>query len=845
MGAFLFLYGAWIPVSKAASDAEELAAIQKGLAHLYTTQQPDGSWTGSGSEQSATAAAAFAFLSQRDNWDGNAPRYEAAVNKAISRLLSTAKTVELRSGSDGAPICPNASVTCIGVVWDGNGESTYSTALAAQAFAAYGIVAGPNAVAAADGPLAGMTWSQIAQAVTNAIGVGQVRGGTGGGWGKFISDSQEADLSSTLWAVSALLYDESVGASTPAEIKDGLRTWLGKVQEAGGGCDQPGKGRCSHADTGAWLVAMRFVGADLVTPQLQSAVTFLNAHWQAPADDVRFGNFGHPYAMWAVHNGLALTIGLRDSTQIANFSTSCGASGARCGWAEDYAEWLVRNQRPDGTWEGYAYWTDPISTALDIAILGGAHVPLGPYSCPLSKSFWANTPADWPVTSLTVGGHRYSMQELLALLSDANASDLSHDLVGDLIAAKLNVIRGSDPIPVAGAIARGDATLRLLKGTHGEQVSSLSGRASTLPEDRDLLKAYNAGSLTSACSTTGSPTSGSWPDESAVSTQHGAGITTKGSVAALSASIRATHPSAAKGVRSRLRKGVTALSASPDGNSLATGSTDKNFRIWSTTTGLQSVVLSGSVGLPTSVVFTPGGSTVATVSRDSVVRIWDSSHGNAIATLNGHEQAIDAIAVSADGKTLATAGEDTRIMLWDLSSNKLRKVIWGPTNFVNALSFSPLGQTLAIGGEDSRVLVSDATTGKVLFTLLGHSAAVNAVAFSPNGTVLASGGQDTVIHLWDPVKGVQRQALSGHTAPVRTVVFSPDGQQLASGGEDSQVLIWNTATGALTRTLTSTGSVNVLVFDPTGRFLASASDTGQVTIWSTRTWRPLLTITVP
>ena len=59
-----------------------------------------------------------------------------------------------------------------------------------------------------------------------------------------------------------------------------------------------------------------------------------------------------------------------------------GASGypgippnvANCNWWQDYNDWLVTNQNANGSWSGYSYWTDPLSTAFDITILSAIQI---------------------------------------------------------------------------------------------------------------------------------------------------------------------------------------------------------------------------------------------------------------------------------------------------------------------------------------------------------------------------------------------------------------------------------------------------------------------------------------
>src|SRR5215471_6688159 len=84
----------------AATDFEKQAAIRRGLAYLYKTQQAEGFWSASGYEHSATGAASFALLSQQDKWDSEAAHYQAAVEKAISYLLKDAHIADVSTRDD-------------------------------------------------------------------------------------------------------------------------------------------------------------------------------------------------------------------------------------------------------------------------------------------------------------------------------------------------------------------------------------------------------------------------------------------------------------------------------------------------------------------------------------------------------------------------------------------------------------------------------------------------------------------------------------------------------------------------------------------------------------------------
>lgn len=373
----------------AATETQKLDAIGGGLTYLANSQQAGGYWNYGGYEQAATGAALSAFLSQKGNWGANVSAYQTLVDNGIAYLLSTASTATVSTRNDGINICPGGSGNCTGVYWNGNGEATYTTGLVAPAIAQYA-VSHPNDVATSSGPLAGMTWREIAQGITNEFAAGQstsLNGNRRGGW-RYFPGSGDSDSSTTQWAVISMIYDQTLGATTPPIVKSELKYWLSAAQAAdGSACYQPGVGPCDAADTGGLLLGLTFVGNNNSDPAVQAALNFLNNNWAQGASGTWYGNFGHPYAMWADYKGLETTIGLDDTTTITNLLTDCGAPGdlpgtppgsKACNWWEDYNQWLVQNQLGDGSWAGYGYWYGPLATAFNVSILGATEIPIPP-----------------------------------------------------------------------------------------------------------------------------------------------------------------------------------------------------------------------------------------------------------------------------------------------------------------------------------------------------------------------------------------------------------------------------------------------------------------------------------
>jgi WD40 repeat protein len=79
-------------------------------------------------------------------------------------------------------------------------------------------------------------------------------------------------------------------------------------------------------------------------------------------------------------------------------------------------------------------------------------------------------------------------------------------------------------------------------------------------------------------------------------------------------------------VRSRLsghRRGINALSFSPDGRTLATAGADRCIKLWDLATGQERATLSEHVGWVKSVVFSPDSAWLAYSGNDATVRVWD------------------------------------------------------------------------------------------------------------------------------------------------------------------------------------------------------------------------------
>jgi WD40 repeat protein len=275
------------------------------------------------------------------------------------------------------------------------------------------------------------------------------------------------------------------------------------------------------------------------------------------------------------------------------------------------------------------------------------------------------------------------------------------------------------------------------------------------------------------------------------------------------------------------QRSVTAVSWSPDGQTLASAGAGNTVKLWSKG-GKLLQTLTGHKDNVWGVNWSPDGQTLASGSDDKTVKLW-SKGGKLLQTLTGHQKSVSSVSWSPDGQTLASGSDDKTVKLWS-KGGKLLQTLTGHQKSVSSVSWSPDGQTLASGSDDKTVKLWS-KGGKLLQTLTGHQSSVWSVSWSPDGQTLASGSDDKTVKLWSK-GGKFLETLTGHQNTVWGVSWSPDGQTLASASNDHTVKLWSKG-GKLLQTLTGhQSSVWGVSWSPDGQTLASASADKTVKLWS-------------
>ncbi len=268
---------------------------------------------------------------------------------------------------------------------------------------------------------------------------------------------------------------------------------------------------------------------------------------------------------------------------------------------------------------------------------------------------------------------------------------------------------------------------------------------------------------------------------------------------------------------------VTGMARS--GNTLLTGSYDKQLIWWDLESGTQTRSIFAHDSWIRQVVVTPDGKRAVTIADDMRCRVWDIESGNRIADLSDHKpltphnypSMLYAVCISSDGTLVATGDRIGHVALWDAQSFEKVGELETPVMY----TWDPKQRRHSIGG-------------------------IRSLAFSHDGGKLAVGGIGTIgnidhlggparLEVFDVASADRLHELEDNTKKglIEQITFSPDDQWIVTVGGDNNgfITIYESSSGKLLHQDDHNGHVHAMCHDASfEKFFIAAH--GRVSCWT-------------
>lgn len=321
--------------------------------------------------------------------------------------------------------------------------------------------------------------------------------------------------------------------------------------------------------------------------------------------------------------------------------------------------------------------------------------------------------------------------------------------------------------------------------------------------------------------------------------------------------------------------GILGVAFSPDGNKIASSSTDGEIRLWQVATGQQLLQWKAHSNWVRSIAFSPDGKTIGSGSADCSVKIWDTETAECLHHCLGHSSRVWSVVFSPNGELLASSSDDQTIRFWKVSTGEYLQSLIGHTGRIRAIAFSSDGHNLVSASDDQTIRIWDVTTGGILrlygltirsivgmsetdlfassdadrilkvwkfttgdsiLTLEGHQDEIWTVVVNLSGTTIASGSNDKTIKIWNVATGECSKTLYGHSKDVLSIDFSPNEEMLVSGSNDQTIRLWDVQTGQCIRTLQGyTSGIYSVAYSPDSAALVASGADNLIRIWKVET----------